>query len=206
MTYLSPAPALADGYFKNFISPVVSTLTTHKGDKYFYDVGVAPAGEHVPNKLDETTILGSQDRERLDLQVIVPARIGFAKRAYVNELRGKLQPALIETTGRTFEAWAYRTLDGLLHLVDIPTTLQGVESAVDRRMRYPGFDRDSSQWRDVEQQEISRFTLMLQTNIKTQLGSAAEQQRVRVIRSDQIVRDESFKWLDEIWPRTPSQP
>jgi len=201
MTYVSPAPALAEGYFVNFVLPVVESLTEAKGDQYFFDVGIADIGPNMPNSLEQTRPLTASQRERLDLNIVVPARVELAKRDWANRLRGQAHPALVETKGRTLTMWAYEGMNGSYQLLDIPTTMRGVESAVDRRMRFKErVNHDSEEWRNVEAQEVARFMLMLQTSISTRLESSFVRRRVRVIRSDLLGTDPRLLWLDTLLP------
>jgi hypothetical protein len=200
MTYVSPAPALAEGYFTNFVYPVVNSLTQRRVNEYFYDVGIGDMTPDAPSTMDETTVVSGAQRSALDLQVVVPARIDLAKHDFADDLRGRARPARVETSGRDLTMWAYQTPDGDYHLVDIPTTMRGVEPAVDRRMRFRGVDHDSEEWRSVEKQEIDRFILMLQTSIKTRFDSARLSRKVRVIRSDQIDRDDDLWWITPFLP------
>jgi hypothetical protein len=200
MTYVSPAPALAEGYFLNFVRPVVEALTQSLGDRYIYDIGLADIGSNAPNQMDEVRPLSGDRRARLDLQIIVPARIDLAKHDYADLLRSRAYPALVETRGRTMTLWAHETSDGVPHLIDIPTTMRGVEHAVDRRMRYSGMDHDTDEWRLVENQEINRFMLMLGTSIKTKFDSTLSRRKVRVLRSDQLAGEDNLAWLEAILP------
>jgi hypothetical protein len=200
MTYLSPAPALAEGYFANFVLPVVTALTLHRANEYFYDIGWAPVDPKTPRQTDDFELIHAAQRESLDLQIIVPDRIEWAKHDYADELRGVLHPAVVHGDGRSFTLWAHETRNGRLHLIDIPTTMRGAEKAVDRRMRFP-VSRDHADWREVEDQEIQRFVMMLQSNIQTEFSSERKRQKVRVRRSNELRSDWELAWLDEILRR-----
>ncbi len=200
MTYVSPAAALAEGYFTNFVHPIVTALTPHRGNQFFFDVSVADVTTDEPNQIDEPKILTGTQRARLDLQIVVPARIELAKHEHADELRGLVRPAHVETSGRTLTLWAYQTRDEQLHLMDIPTTMRGVEPAVDRRMRFHGTPRDSEEWRGVEKQEVDRFVLALRTNINTRFDNDVSRRKVGLTRSDQISREDALAWIRPILP------
>ncbi|WP_270888834.1 STING domain-containing protein [Pedococcus sp. 5OH_020] len=201
MTYVSPASALADGYFSNFVRPVVTSLTQRRGNDYFFDVSVgADLATAEPGDEDRLEALSAHQRTGLDLEIVVPARIELAKHDYADDLRAMARPASVETSGRALTLWAYPRSDGQLCLVDIPTTMRGVEPAVDRRMRFRGTDHDSEEWRAVEKQEVDRFVLALRTNLKTRFDSDRFRRRVTVTRSDQIERTDDLAWIRSVLP------
>lgn len=200
MTFISPAPALAETYFINFVQPVLTALTLRRGNRYFYDIGIAPIGPDIPDRMDEVVPLSPEDREDLDLHVVIPDRIDLAKHEYADRLRGKAHPAVVETSGRSKTLWAYRTSQGL-HLIDIPTVMRGVESAVERRMRFPGVEHDSDEWRGVEVQEINRFLLVLETSIRNRLDNDHVRRRVRLTLSTQALNERGAEWLSSVFPQ-----
>jgi hypothetical protein len=196
ITYLSPAPALADGYFTNFVAPIVDSLVRRKGRDYVYDVGLASIGSNVPQQIEETTRLTSDERDRLDLHVVIPSRIDLTKHQYADRLRGILRAALVEGDGRSFTLWTYES-GGRRHLVDIPTTMRGIETAVDRRMRYGNVAHDALEWREVEEQEVFRFRTMLQVRINNHPESPSFARRVRLVIYNPDEKNEDLAWLDE---------
>jgi hypothetical protein len=200
MTYVSPAPALAEGYVANFILPIVGSLTERIGSKYIYDIGVAKTDDDVPTTMDEARALSNEERDRLDLQVVVPTRIDLAKHYYADRLRGRARVALVTTPGRTLTLWAYESSAGRLRLLDIPTTLQGVKAAVRRRMRFKEADPNTDEWRSLEAQEIDRFVLMLRRTLRDELDIDEVRSKAQIIRVDRIRRDDALGWIHDLFP------
>lgn len=185
IAYLSPAPALADGYFRNFVRPVVEAIITRRAGKYLFDVGVAPAGVDVLGEMSNYSLLDDEVRRRLKLQVVLPARIHLAKQVYVKDLREFYPPALVEFGGRSFTCWARGDLrqQQSARLIDIPTTLSVLQDAVDRRMRTP-VPRDSPDWQFIERQEIERFRMSLQMRIDGHHENPKFSDRIEIVRFD----------------------
>jgi hypothetical protein len=147
--------------------------------------------------MDQFELIDTGRRRSLDLHVVVPERIEWAKHIYADELRDMLHPIVVEGDGRSFTLWGYeQKQNGALHLLDIPTTMVGAEEAVKRRMRHPGVSHDDDEWREVEQQEVKRFAMALRNSIQTKLYSEKEQNRVRILRSDELTGDADLAWLE----------
>ena len=164
LTSISPAAGLARGYFHNFIKPAIERLTSRTPDQdaYLFNLDVRKAGgDWETNGKD----IGS--RLFMKLIIVVPDHVWLATRSRIDKIRPKLLEARIQSYGRDFTAYALEE-EGQVHLVDIPSTINVMESAIRSRMdRFGGsHHRDSDDWRRVESQEISRFIFELNTLIE----------------------------------------
>lgn len=185
ITYISPAFSLAQGYYFNFVRPVVEAMIAQKGSQYLYDIGISTVATPTPSKMDETRLLEPEVRRRLKLQVLVPDRIALAKRNFADRFRGNLPQALVEGNGRTYTCFTRMDEDNnRRYLIDVPTTLRTLEDAVERRMRLPNTSQDAPEWREVEAQEIDRFVLNLRMFIDRHEANPEFADRIEVIRYD----------------------
>lgn len=182
ITYISPSFALAQNYYFNFVRPVGEAMIKRKGARYLYDIGTAEPGANVQGQLEQMQLLSDDARRQLELHIVVPLRIAFTKRTFADKLRGALPSALIEGDGRSYTCFLHTTPQGAPALVDIPTTIRGMEDAVQRRMRYPNISSDAPEWREVEQQEVTRFAMILETFIGQHEANPEFARRIRIIR------------------------
>jgi len=183
ITYISPSYSLAQGYYLNFVRPVVESIIKRRGARYLYDIGIAPEGMSAPNKIEEAAVLDDSQRAALEMLVIIPTRISFTRHQYVDRLRGQLQAAVVEGDGRNYTSF-YRVDGQKLFLIDVPTTLRVLEDAVDRRMRHPNVRSDDPEWREVEQQELDRVAVILQMLIDRHEQNPEFHDHVRIVRYD----------------------
>lgn len=193
ITYISPAYSLAQGYYMNFIRPVVESIIKRKARGYVYDIGTAPPGKNIAGRIEESIVLDDEARRRLQLHVVVPTRIALSKHNFADKLRGDLPAAVVEGDGRSYTCFAYEQ-DSQINLVDIPTTLRGMEDAVDRRMRYSNVAHDAPEWREVEEQELERFIIVLSLFISRHDSNPEFSNRVRILRYDPE-RPAGMMWL-----------
>ena len=164
LTSISPAAGLARGYFHNFIKPAISRFTSRTPDQdaYLFNMDVRKSRgewESIGNEID--------DRLDMKLIVVVPDHVWLTTRTRIDKIRPKLMEARIQSYGRDFTAYAIEE-EGQIHLLDIPSTINVMESAIRSRMdRFGGsYSRDSDDWRRVESQEISRFIFELNSLIE----------------------------------------
>jgi len=164
LTSISPAPGLARGYFHNFVKPAISRFTSRTPDQdaYLFKMDVRKSG-------GDWESIGNDIESRLDMKliVVVPDHVWLTTRTRIDRIRPKLMEARIQSYGRDFTAYAIEE-NGQIHLVDIPSTINVMESAIRSRMdRFGGsHSRDSDDWRRVESQEISRFIFELKTLVE----------------------------------------
>ena len=165
ITYISPAFSLATNYFANFVKPMVEGMIAQERLKYLYDIKVGKEIEQKPNELEEERLLTPDERGRLTLDVYVPFDVQLSHRDRVNRLGGLLLKCVLQR-GRGMTAY-YRLEDAnpVGHIVDVPTAIIGINDAVRRRMRLPNTPRTSSEWQEIEHQEIQNFVLVLQVLI-----------------------------------------
>ena len=184
ITYISPAFSLAQGYYLNFVRPVVESLIKRKGQRYLYDVGVSTDDSvPTPNKIDDTALLPDDVRAALELHIVIPNRIGLTKHGYTDRLRGVIPAAVVEGDGRHYTCF-YHSASSQHTLIDIPTTLRVLEDAVERRMRYPNVAHEAPEWREIEEQELDHVAVILQSFIARHPENPAFARRVRILRYD----------------------
>lgn len=187
ITYISPSYSLAQGYYFNFVRPVVESMIKRRGTRYLYDIGTVPEGVSAPNKIEEAAVMTDEVRAALKLQIIIPTRIVLAKHQYADRTRGHLMSAVVEGDGRNYTCF-YRiddSAEAAPHtLIDVPTTLRVLEDAVDRRMRHPNVSHDAPEWREVEEQELDRVAVILQMLIDRHELNPEFRNRIQVVRYD----------------------
>ncbi len=199
ITYISPAFSLAQGYYLNFVKPVVESMNKKKGaNRYIYDVGIGPGNGDRPPDLDNAELLSAAVRRQLKLIIIVPDRITYTKRNYVDRMRGSLDDAVVETDGRNMTCFYRADAHSDTHqLIDIPTTVRPIRDAVERRMRHPNVAPDDPEWREVEKQEIDRFILNLQLLIDDHETNPEFKSRIEIMRYDADQPD-NLLWMHNI--------
>jgi len=173
-------------------------MIRRKGSRYTYDIGTATDLMSRPSNIEEAGILPDQVRNKLELHIIVPGRIDYAKHNYADRFRGRIPAAIIEGDGRNYTCF-YRSNDETrsFALVDIPTTIRVMEDAVDRRMRHKNIAHETHEWREVENQEIERFSLVLQMFINRHEFNPDFAQRVKIFRYDPVTPGDLL-WLHNI--------
>lgn len=198
ITYISPAYSLAQGYYHNFVRPVVEAMITRKGRRYFYDIGVETEQFRSPNKIEDAETLTDERRDRLKLQIIVPDQIAYAKRIHADRFRDNIPGAVIEGDGRTYTCFIRTSGDGTMTLIDLPTTIRVMEDAVRRRLRFTDAYDESPEFRAIERQEIDRFILNLELMLKRHENYAAFRDRVEITRYNPDVPANDLLWLHSI--------
>lgn len=187
ITYISPAYSLAQGYYYNFVRPVVEAMIALKGSNYLYDIGIGTSATPTPSQMDDAMLLEPDVRRRLKLQIVVPDRIALAKRNFADRFRGNLPQALVEGNGRTYTCFSRVDEDkNRRYLIDVPTTLRTLEDAVGRRMRLPNTSQDAPEWREVEAQEIERFILNLRLFINQHEANPEFSDRVEIVQYNSL--------------------
>ena len=181
VTYISPAYSLAQGYYHNFVRPVVEAMLKRKGKGYLYDIEIGAAEKPVSNEIQAHTLMDDMIRHALELHIVVPGRIDMAKHNYADRLRGTLENARIEGDGRHYTCFK-RTHQERHSLIDIPTTIRVLEDSVNRRMRHPDTAHENLEWREVEEQEIQRFIVNLQMLINRHENNPEFKNRIQIVR------------------------
>lgn len=192
ITYISPAFSLAQGYYYNFVEPVVEAMMLHIGTRYIQQISIEK-----PSTVqeEENDILPDDIRKRLRLYVVVPDKIYHAKHVFVDKFRDQLPRAVIEGKGRSYTCF-YRAEDHAL--IDIPTTIRQMEDAVKRRMRYD-VRQESKEWIEVESQEIDRFLMNLILLIDSHRENPAFKNLIRLVRYNPDNPTPDLWWLHEIF-------
>lgn len=184
ITYISPAFSLAQGYYTNFIRPVVESIIKKKGgSRYIYDIGIGVDTKQHPNKMEESQVLAADIRSKLELHIVIPEKITYTQRNYVDKMRDQILSAIVETDGRPMSCF-YRPYDNEMRhsLVDIPTTVRSMRDAVERRMRHPNASDSDPEWQEIELQEIERFILSLQLLIDRHESNPEFKDRIHIHR------------------------
>lgn len=205
ITFISPAFALAQNYYHNFVRPVVEAIIRRDGDRYQYSIVTGTPQNPNPQKPEEAVLLDPARRARLQVHVIVPARIALSKHNYADRLKGQpsLYTAFVGSSGRPFTSFMRVTSnDASLALVDIPTTIRAMEDAVKRRLRGQFISYDEPDFREFEAQEIERFVTLLQTFIVEHEFGMEFTNRVRLFIYDPD-RPDTLLWLHNILQDNP---
>ncbi len=197
ITYISPAYSLAQGYYYNFVRPVVEAMITRRAGRYFYDIGMETEQFRSPSKIEDAEVLPDKVRYRLKLQIVIPDQISFAKRINADRFRDKIPGAVIEGDGRTYTCFM-RTEDDTPVLVDLPTTIRVMEDAVRRRLRYTDAFADSPEFRAIERQEIERFMVNLQLLINRHEHNPVFSERIQMVRYNPDLPTEEVRWVHDI--------
>ncbi|MCB9453001.1 MAG: hypothetical protein H6672_16315 [Anaerolineaceae bacterium] len=200
ITYISPAYALAQGYYLNFVRPVFEAMIFRKGRDYIYDIGVETDAVPQPRQIEEYNLLDDKTRGQLELHIIIPGEIAQAKRNYADKLRGHIPGAVVEGNGRTFTCFYRESETDQIHaLVDLPTTIRVMEDAVARRTRHLNTPIGSPEWKEIEEQEITRFELNLRLFIQQHEYYRELEQRVKIFRYDpDLPIPADLNWLHQI--------
>ncbi len=198
ITYISPAFSLANGYYHNFIKPVVESLIMRIGDKPIFEIGIGSSAVPHPRTVEDSQLLDAAVRRKLELSIVIPSRIEYTKRHYADKLRDQLTEAVVQGSGRNYTCF-YRSFmdDTRFTLVDIPTTLSTMEDAVARRMKEKFPSRNSPEWMEIEEQEIERFILNLQRFIDMHDRNPEFRNRIRILRYD-VERPGELLWFHRL--------
>ncbi len=147
---VSPAAGLALGYFKNFVEFAV------------------------PNMLRNDVVIGDQSlpkklRLKLRLQIWIPDEVRSADQHYINDRlvdSGRLAKARIVRSPRDTSLYALPGPTESSALVDVPTTMSVISTAITSRYPDRQLDKESHQWKVLQAQEIERFTDHLRRQIR----------------------------------------
>ncbi|MEM6281298.1 MAG: STING domain-containing protein [Chloroflexota bacterium] len=199
ITFISPAYSLAQGYYTNFVRPVVQSIIERKGSgRYIYDIGISTDDRPEPRELAEAHLLEDDIREKLVLNIIIPEQITYSQNNYVGKLLYRIPSAVVETRRRTMSCYYRTAADGTQPaLVDIPTTIRAMRDAVDRRMRNKNPSQDDPEWRRVEKQEVERFILNLQLLIEKHESNPEFKEHINILRYNPLEPGD-MQWLHEI--------
>jgi hypothetical protein len=203
ITSISPAAGLAQGYFHNFIKPVVERLRalTPEQDEHLYDIGLVKTLEGVDGERSRVVnFIGKSVEKRwnIKLHIIIPDRIQDCRENSIAPLKRGMEEAIIQF-GRLQHQVMARRDDDIFQLYDVPTPMAVMDPSITKRAGLLGEpDRDSATWRDIERSEINRFFLELLQWIR---GHSKEfQSRVEIVRfSREKSYDDKFAWLYQIW-------
>ena len=145
LTETSPAAGLALGYFRNFVEPALQKIRD----------------ETRPILIGEQEIVGPL-RKKVKLEIIIPQTLAQARLDYIGSnlvKKGLLKDAEFKRKPdeqRRFTLYAWPDTQNGCRLVDIPTTMNVMERAIQRRLKQsePIYNKE---WKIIEAQEIARF-------------------------------------------------
>lgn len=200
ITFISPAFALAQGYYHNFIKPVVEAIILPNGERFLHPIVTGTKANPNPQKPEEAVLFPDDKRRKLQLHIIIPTRIPLAKHNYVDKLKGQnaLYTAFIGSGGRPYTSFMRVYNEETSYaLVDVPTTIRGMEDAVKRRLRGQFISYNEPEFREFEAQEIQRFATMLQTFIEENDHGDDFTTRIKVMLYDPE-RPAELLWLHNI--------
>jgi len=194
ITNISPAVGLAQGYYYNFLRPLVRNLIDTGPDplRHIYEVSIKGGPEPYSYGLDVSA------RKDLRLHVIIPDQIELCTKDSVDEVRRDVLDAAIETTGRPYTCFARKADDGYV-LIDIPTAASVMQFSIKHRLdtlkvnARPGTD----EWREIEDEELERFAAELDRLINDE--DRRFRQRVKVVRFSLDDAPRELRWLEDIW-------
>ena len=142
---LLPSTALAIGYFYNFVSIICEAL--HSKNEI---------------KVDNTVF------KKFELNIVMPKDLDadIKKRASVYFKSHTLKQIQLETSSRSFPVFVNynENSKGVLRLYDMPTTIGGIDKAIEMYMR-KGHIGKTSQQKLLEERELRNFDTSLQNLI-----------------------------------------
>jgi hypothetical protein len=161
LTGVSSTTAVAHTYFVNFIQPFVKIFTAlnNDNDEYLYPVFLIERDEQGKQVLIEQgkTL---KDRAKLKLHIIIPERLEFTDLEQIRTTRGpdrgKLRTASVSAPHRQFTVLARQEASSL-QFYDFATPMNGLGRTVERRMKGLAINRESTEFRELEAEEINRF-------------------------------------------------
>ncbi len=192
-----PAAGLALGYFVNFISEVVPRITalTPDGGSYRHRI-------EVREREAETIVhaFGSEagSRPGLKLHVVLPPTLDCLLPGRLRPLMARLHQALIraEDSARPFVVDAWRH-GGEYHLIDFPRTLGVLNTWLRRRLAKQPLDPETPEWKELAEQEMQRFEVILKWWVEDPGNGPGFGDRVRVVRFSG--QEPELKWLLPFW-------
>lgn len=200
LTFISPAFALAQGYYHNFVKPVVEALIRRdSGEAYTHRIVTGTAATPNPQRPEEAQLLPDDQRARLNVYIIVPTRIHLAKHNYVDKMKGQpnLYSAFVGSMGRPYTCFMQVSDGAAPALIDVPTTIRGMEDAVKRRLRTQFTSTDDPEYREFEAQEIERFVVMLDSFIAEHEFGPEFIDRVKILTYDPA-QPQDLLWFHNI--------
>ncbi|GGH36785.1 hypothetical protein GCM10007423_29320 [Dyadobacter endophyticus] len=138
---LLPSTALAIGYFDNFVALTCESLCT-KG---------------------ELVVEGKTFKE-FSFCIVIPDDLDsdIKKRSNLFCTKHKLRQVPIQAAGRSYPIWvSYQDGDRVLKIYDMPTTLNGIDRAIEMYMRKGHIGKTEEQ-QLLEDRELRNFTRVLQ--------------------------------------------
>jgi hypothetical protein len=193
-----PAAGLALGYFENFIRQVVMRIIELSPEQGGYR-NIIDIQERGANSATHTfaTELGS--RANLKLHVVLPPTLDCLLPARLNPVMAKLYQASIHApnSARPFLVDAWQN-ENEFQLLDFPRTLGVLNTWLQRRLSKPPRDPESEEWRQLAEEEIRRFEIILKWWVEDPRNGPDFTATVRIVRF--TGQEPELAWLKEFWP------
>jgi hypothetical protein len=196
ITNISPAAGLAQGYFHNFVKPVVENLKALNPaqTEHLYYLRINE-GTDEQEKIIEWR--ARDVRRHIKLHIVIPERLMYCTEKQIERVKSELKQAFLQNEKRHFTIMA-RLDEHTYQLVDLPSTMSVMIASVNKRAGELRVRRDSEEWLDIERNEINRFRFELEQWIKEHEDSDFEKW-VKIQRySHESVTDDVL-WLRNIW-------
>ncbi|NWF68507.1 MAG: hypothetical protein HXY40_05425 [Chloroflexi bacterium] len=193
ITNISPAAGLAQGYYHNFVKPIIDRLKWMNPEQteHIYSVRIeSPGGQSV--ELGKSV----EARHDLKLHIILPLRVEYCTEDRISAVKRHVQQAVIQTERRDMTVMA-RLNAVTSQLLDIPSAMNVMNAALKKRAGQLQVRKDSADWRAIERDEVNRFHFELRQWIDE--NDHAFRRRVKILHYDPENVEESLHWLHEIW-------
>jgi len=190
ITNISPAAGVAQGMFQNFVEPTGTMLSDlHPStNEHLYELIID--GQPIAPTIEA--------RRSIQIHVVIPSELRFVLQAQVDTVGRELSTAEIPRPRRPLTMKARMDEQGIWQLYDIPTAMNVLEKSIDRRANQINVQKNSTEWKQLEDQEIIRFHIALKQWIDEH-PSDKFRERVNIIEFDVKGRDPKMQWLYEIW-------
>jgi len=166
LTEISPAAGLALGYYRNFVEPALQRLQDESRPIL---IGEGDNKEEIEKLL----------RGNVRLGIAIPKTLDQARHSYIGSKlvkQGFLKEAEFGAKpgeARPFTLYAWPGVTDACRLVDIPTTMNVMESAIQRRLKQPE-PVYNDEWNVIEGREIVRFQVALNRELARLIRDRAE--------------------------------
>ncbi len=198
ITNISPAAGLAQGYFQNFVKPMVNRLKEMNGDQteHLYNLEVNEGTETDKQILNLGK--GLAERAGIQLHIILPKRLDYTTDDRIAQVKRSLKQASVQTPRRNFTTLA-RKEGEQYQLYDVPSAMNVMTASIDRRVNQLRRDREADEWKRIEQDEIDRFIFELRQWSRDSSNGDEFTRRVDFVYYDPAAVAPGLEWLRAIW-------
>jgi hypothetical protein len=185
ITNISPATGLAQGFYENFVEPAGMGL-----------IALNPSTSDYLNPLHIQDNVVTE-RNNVNLNIIIPSELKYTRRDRIEQVKGKLDLAEIKVGHRKLTVLAKQE-GNTYQLYDIPSTMNTMMLAINKRANQIQARQDSEEWKQLEEQEISRFYSALKILVEDSTNDTFRE-RVKITLLNTQTRDPKLDWLYKIW-------